>query len=684
MTLTATAADAASGIASVELQRSPAGAGTWTTIGSDTSAPYAVQLDTAALADGLYDLRAVATDDGRQRRPRRRSSPTGASTTPRRRRASTTRARTSAGTVTLTSTASDSGSGVDTRAYEYRPPDGGAVDADSGRLGHDRSERRPLRPARRSPPTTPGTARVGARRRPARRQHRADGDDGRSRREPERHGRARRATPNDGGSGIANVAFEFTPADGLDVDGDARRVEHDAARRRALRPARDRHRRRRQHDHLRRRSPTAASTTTRRRVALTAARPVRERGRRRSVPVTATSPDHGLSPRSSSSAAATRRAPAARPATGSRSGIDASAPFAADWPVDADGNRALRAVARDLAGNTARRRRRHARRPHRAHRRLGHLRARLRRRRHARRSRPTNGTDAGSGVDAGSATLERADRGPRGRRVRLVERLERSHEPRRRRHRALRPLPAARLRRTPGTRRSSRPPSVVKVDTHPAGRSDARLLGARRQRSTTARPLYYRPGGGSFTLDRRRLRRRSPASPATPSRRSAPAGRHAGTGASRDYSFVGTPAEPGTGQTVTATNAAGLTAGTDFAVTADSTPPTGASVDYVDGYRTTASVALALDRGDATPAAARSRDDRAAPGLGHARRRRLRDVRRHDHDRDRSGRRRTPTSPSRAASAIATSWPSATRSATRPSSRRPRSQASTPRRRPAR
>src|SRR5207245_2126464 len=33
-------------------------------------------------------------------------------------------------------------------------------------------------------------------------------------------------------------------------------------------------------------------------------------------------------------------------------GTDTGAPFTASWPVGADGNRALRAVATDLAGNT--------------------------------------------------------------------------------------------------------------------------------------------------------------------------------------------------------------------------------------------------------------------------------------------------------------------------------------------
>ncbi|HEU4840416.1 MAG TPA: chitobiase/beta-hexosaminidase C-terminal domain-containing protein, partial [Ilumatobacteraceae bacterium] len=54
VTLSAAATDAASGIASVVFQRSPADAGTWTTISGSW--------DTTTVADGLYDLRAIATD----------------------------------------------------------------------------------------------------------------------------------------------------------------------------------------------------------------------------------------------------------------------------------------------------------------------------------------------------------------------------------------------------------------------------------------------------------------------------------------------------------------------------------------------------------------------------------------------------------------------------------------------
>jgi hypothetical protein len=61
VSLTASASDS-TGVQSVRFERSPAGAATWTTIDTDTVAPYAVDVVTKALDDGFYDLRAVAVD----------------------------------------------------------------------------------------------------------------------------------------------------------------------------------------------------------------------------------------------------------------------------------------------------------------------------------------------------------------------------------------------------------------------------------------------------------------------------------------------------------------------------------------------------------------------------------------------------------------------------------------------
>ena len=61
-TLTGSAADSGSGIDHVDFQRSPAGAGTWTTIASDSSSPYSAPFDTTTVADAHYDFRTVAND----------------------------------------------------------------------------------------------------------------------------------------------------------------------------------------------------------------------------------------------------------------------------------------------------------------------------------------------------------------------------------------------------------------------------------------------------------------------------------------------------------------------------------------------------------------------------------------------------------------------------------------------
>ena len=61
-TIAITAADAISGVASVVLEAQAPGTSTWTTVCTDTTAPYSCDWSTAALADGQYALRARATD----------------------------------------------------------------------------------------------------------------------------------------------------------------------------------------------------------------------------------------------------------------------------------------------------------------------------------------------------------------------------------------------------------------------------------------------------------------------------------------------------------------------------------------------------------------------------------------------------------------------------------------------
>ena len=62
VSLTATAADADSGIATVTIQRAPAGTATWTDICTSTAAPWSCSWTTTTVVDGLYDLRAIAVD----------------------------------------------------------------------------------------------------------------------------------------------------------------------------------------------------------------------------------------------------------------------------------------------------------------------------------------------------------------------------------------------------------------------------------------------------------------------------------------------------------------------------------------------------------------------------------------------------------------------------------------------
>src|SRR5439155_5521955 len=62
-TLAGSAADSGgSGVDQVDFERAPSGGGAWTTIGTDTTAPYSASFDTAAVADGHYDFRTVAVD----------------------------------------------------------------------------------------------------------------------------------------------------------------------------------------------------------------------------------------------------------------------------------------------------------------------------------------------------------------------------------------------------------------------------------------------------------------------------------------------------------------------------------------------------------------------------------------------------------------------------------------------
>lgn len=62
VTLTASPADADSGVASARIQVKPSSGGTWTDVCTDTSSPYTCDWNTTSVTSGLYDLRMIATD----------------------------------------------------------------------------------------------------------------------------------------------------------------------------------------------------------------------------------------------------------------------------------------------------------------------------------------------------------------------------------------------------------------------------------------------------------------------------------------------------------------------------------------------------------------------------------------------------------------------------------------------
>ena len=118
--LSATGTDGGSGVANVKIQRSPAGAGTWTDVCTDSSSPYGCTFDSTAVSDGLYDFRAITTDNA--------GNTTTSSTITNRRVDNTapTAALTDPGsplrvTVTLNATGTDSGSGVLNVAIQRAP-----------------------------------------------------------------------------------------------------------------------------------------------------------------------------------------------------------------------------------------------------------------------------------------------------------------------------------------------------------------------------------------------------------------------------------------------------------------------------------------------------------------------------------------------------------------------------------
>ena len=111
VTLSATAVDDGSGIATVRFQAAAAGGSTWTDLCAETTAPSTCAVDTTTFGDGLYDLRVIATDV---------AGNAATSTTVAGRRIDNTAPTATMsnpgsplrGTVTLQATAADSGSGL--------------------------------------------------------------------------------------------------------------------------------------------------------------------------------------------------------------------------------------------------------------------------------------------------------------------------------------------------------------------------------------------------------------------------------------------------------------------------------------------------------------------------------------------------------------------------------------------
>jgi chitinase len=120
VTLSGSASDSGSGIASLRFEYAPAGGSSWSTACVAPSAPYSCNLATPALADGLYDLRVVATDAA--------GNATTSSVVANRSVDNTAPTVTMGdpggflrGTVTLTATASDAGSDLATVRIQRAP-----------------------------------------------------------------------------------------------------------------------------------------------------------------------------------------------------------------------------------------------------------------------------------------------------------------------------------------------------------------------------------------------------------------------------------------------------------------------------------------------------------------------------------------------------------------------------------
>jgi hypothetical protein len=127
VSVTSSSADTGSGVASAQFQSSPAGANSWTNLGvADTTSPYSANWNTTTSTDGLYDVRVVTTDNVGTAVTSAtianvrvdNTAPAGSITTP----AASANVR---GTISVTSSSADAGSGVASALFERSPAGAG-------------------------------------------------------------------------------------------------------------------------------------------------------------------------------------------------------------------------------------------------------------------------------------------------------------------------------------------------------------------------------------------------------------------------------------------------------------------------------------------------------------------------------------------------------------------------------
>ena len=260
--LASPSSDATSGIGQVDFQRAPSGADAWVLVGSALAGPYGTTLDTTALADGDYDLRAFVTDRAGNAAASTavttrvdNTPPTGSVTSP----TAGTNLRL---TVPVTSDSADGGSGVASAlSRRARPaPTRGPISpppTPTRRTGWTGTRRPPptaSTTSASSPPTAPATRHVRARspacasttrRRPARSPIRARtcAAPSRSPAPPPTRAAASRPSPS---SARPPGAGTWTTIETDTADPFGASARHGRAHGRALRPPRARHRQRRQ------------------------------------------------------------------------------------------------------------------------------------------------------------------------------------------------------------------------------------------------------------------------------------------------------------------------------------------------------------------------------------------------------------------------------------------------------